>query len=95
MKSMLIVLAATGGLLVSASASASEDAFKGAGCPTCHEAEKKKVGPSLKDIRAKHKPDNATVDSYAAKIMGGKGHPKRKGSEEDIKAAITFALGGK
>lgn len=97
MKSTLIVLAAAGGLLVTATASASggEEAFKGAGCATCHDLEKKKAGPSLKELRATHKPDKLTVDSYTTKIMEGKGHPKRKGSEEDIKAAITYALGGK
>lgn len=97
MKSMLIVLTAAGVLLVSASASAAsgEDAFKTGGCATCHDAEKKKAGPSLKELRATHKPDQANIDNYSAKILGGKGHPKRKGSEEDIKAAVKFALGGK
>ena len=34
---------------------AAEDDMKAAGCPGCHEVDKKKVGPSFKDISAKYK----------------------------------------
>ena len=33
------------------------DVLKARGCLNCHEADKKKVGPALKDIAAKHKDD--------------------------------------
>ena len=34
---------------------AAEDDMKASGCPACHEVDKKKVGPSFKEISAKYK----------------------------------------
>ena len=34
---------------------AAEDDMKAAGCPACHEVDKKKVGPSFKDVSVKYK----------------------------------------
>ena len=63
---------------------AAEDVLKAKGCLNCHDAEKKKVGPSIKDIKAK----GVKVDEAVAKMTSGKGHPKVKASEPDIKAAV-------
>ena len=63
---------------------AAEDLLKAKGCVNCHDAEKKKVGPSIKDIKAK----GVKVDEAVAKMTSGKGHPKVKASEADIKAAV-------
>ncbi len=97
MKSTLIVLAAAGGLIAagSAPAAAPEEAFKAGGCATCHAPDTKKMGPSVKDLTAKHKGDKAQVDKIAAKIVDGKGHPKGKASADDTKAAVGFAIGAK
>lgn len=63
---------------------AAQDVLKAKGCTNCHDAEKKKVGPSVKDIKAK----GVKVDDAVAKMTSGKGHPKVKASEADIKAAV-------
>jgi cytochrome c len=97
MKSMLFVLAAAGGLLVSTTTSAATGAemFKAKKCDTCHAADTKKMGPSLKDIAAKYKDDKGAVDAVVAKMKDGKGHPKAAGSDEDLKLAVGFAITGK
>ena len=60
------------------------DLLKAKGCVNCHDAEKKKVGPSIKDIKAK----GVKADDVVAKMTSGKGHPKVKASESDMKAAV-------
>ena len=93
MKSLLITLAAAGSLAVAGSAAAATGAelFKSKGCETCHAADVKKVGPSLKDIAAS-KGDAAAI---ATKLKEGKGHPKVNASDDEIKSLVTFALTGK
>ena len=58
MKAILVVVAAAG-ILASAVgyAQSGADVAKAKGCLNCHEMDKKKVGPSLKDIAAKYKGD--------------------------------------
>jgi cytochrome c len=93
MKTLLIAVAAAGALAVSGGAAAATGAelFKSKGCETCHAADTKKMGPSLKDIAAK-KGDAVAI---AAKLKDGKGHPKVAASDDEIKAMVTFALTGK
>lgn len=88
MKAILAVLAATG-LLITGPVNA--DVLKDKGCVKCHDAEKKKMGPSIKDIAAKHqgKGDEAAL---VARLKDGKGHPKSKESEADLKAAVQEML---
>ena len=91
----LVVLAAAvfavSAWFISHEAAAEGDALKAAGCTNCHDQDKKKVGPSLKDIAAK-KPN---VDDATAKIMSAKGHPKVKASEAEVKAAVQAAVATK
>lgn len=88
MKTMFVVVAAAGLLLAGP---AYADAFKDSGCVKCHDAEKKKMGPSVKDMaaRLKGKADEAAL---VAKLSTGKGHPKQKGSEAELKAALQEIL---
>ena len=56
MKTILAILAAAGALAAGAAlAQSGPDVLKAKGCKNCHEADKKKVGPSYKDIAAKGK----------------------------------------
>jgi cytochrome c len=72
------VLIAAAGLAVAvfqgAAYAAAQDDMKAAGCPACHEVDKKKVGPSFKDISAKYK--GKKVDEAVA---GMKSKPVHKG----------------
>jgi cytochrome c len=67
------------------------EVLKTKGCNNCHEADKKKVGPSYKDIAAKKKSEAELV----AKIKDAKGHPKVNASEAEIKAAVQHVLATK
>jgi len=53
MKSMWVVMAAAA--MFAAGAVQADDVLKDKGCLKCHDADKKKVGPAIKDISAKHK----------------------------------------
>lgn len=63
---------------------AADDVLKAKGCVNCHDAEKKKVGPSIKDIKAK----GVKADDTVAKMKSGKGHPKVNAADADLKAAV-------
>lgn len=78
-----------------AQAQSGADLLKAKGCLGCHDADKKKVGPSFKDIAAKHKGDKAAVGPIVAKMKEGKGHPKSAASEADLKAAVEQVLAPK
>lgn len=91
MKAMLAIMAAAGMLAAGAAAQA-QDVLKDKGCVKCHDADKKKVGPAMKDIAAKHKGSKDAVATLVAKVKDGKGHPKSKESEADIKAAVEQML---
>ena len=94
MKAKLLAVAVAGALAAAAAfAQSGADVAKAKGCMNCHDAEKKKVGPSFKDVAAKYKGKGAEA-SLVAKIKDGKGHPKVAASDAELKAAVGFALGG-
>jgi len=90
MRAMLAVMAAAATL--AAGTLQAQDVLKDKGCVKCHEADKKKVRPAIKDIAAKHKGNKDAEAALVAKITGGKGHPKSKESEADVKAAVQQML---
>lgn len=91
MKKLAAVLVAAG-LLAAGPAFADADLAKKIGCTTCHAVDKKKMGPALKDIAAKHKGQAGAADKLAAAVAKGEGHPKAKGSEEEIKKVVEWIL---
>lgn len=94
MKATVLVLAAAAAL-AAGTANADTAELKAKGCLGCHDMDKKKVGPSFKDIQAKYKGDSGAEEKITAKIMSGKGHPKSKASEEDVKKLVKDVLAGK
>jgi cytochrome c len=68
------------------------DVVKSKGCLNCHAVDTKKVGPSFKDIAAKHKSDQGASDALAAKLKDGNGHPKVAASDAEIKSAVGYVL---
>ena len=82
------------GALLGAVAVQAQDVLKDKGCVKCHEADKKKVGPSMKDIAAKHK-DSKDQAALVAKVKDGKGHPKVAGTDDELNAAVKAALATK
>ena len=92
MKAGMLVIAAAAGLAMgTAFAQSGADVVKAKGCMNCHELDKKKVGPSFKDIAAKKKSEGELV----AKLKEGKGHPKVAASDAEIKAAVQHVLATK
>ena len=76
-------------LLLSGTALAQEtDKLKAQGCLNCHDIDKKKMGPPLKEA-AKKAPK---ADELVAKMKEGKGHPKVNKPEADLKGAVDQAL---
>ncbi len=74
MKYLLAASAATLGLLLSGTVQADEKLAQANGCMTCHQIDKKILGPSFKDIAAKYKGDKAAEATLAKKVKdGGKG----------------------
>lgn len=66
----LAVMAASSGAHAFDAAAAKALASKSA-CLACHAVDRKMVGPSYKDVAAKHKGDAAAVDKVAARIKSG------------------------
>ena len=69
-----------------------QDVLKDKGCVKCHDVDKKKVGPSFKDVAAKNKGNKDAQAAIVAKMKDGKGHPKVAGSDADLNAAVKAAL---
>jgi len=97
------VLMLTAGLLLSNIALADDGAalMKKNNCGTCHQAEKKSVGPSIKAIAEKYKGDASAAAKLADKVRkGGSGSfgsmampaTPAKASDEDIKAMVAYIL---
>jgi len=96
MKTLLAIVVAAGALTAGVVlAQSGPDVLKAKGCTNCHEADKKKVGPSFKDIAAKHKDAKGAEDTLVAKLKEGKGHPKAAASDAELKAAVGHILSTK
>jgi cytochrome c len=65
------------------------------GCLNCHDAERTRVGPSLRDIRARYKGDPSKSAEIVARMKEGKGHPKVAASDAELKAAVEAAISAK
>ena len=91
MRVALVVMVAAGALAAAAGVQA-QDALKAQGCVKCHDVDKKKVGPSFKDIAAKNKGNKDAQATIVNKMKEGKGHPKVAGSDDDLNKAVKAAL---
>lgn len=92
MKAISAILALAAGLAAGA-ALAQGDVLKAKGCMNCHDVDKKKAGPSFKDIAAKNKPDAKAA--LVAKLKDGKGHMKVVASDAELDAAVSQILSTK
>ena len=87
MKAGKLVFALTAALAMgTAFAQSGADVVKAKGCLNCHDVDKKKVGPSFKDIAAKKKPAAEMV----AKLKEGKGHMKVAASDDELKKLVDY-----
>jgi cytochrome c len=96
MKALLFVAMSAGVLAASFGfAQSGPDVLKAKGCLNCHEADKKKVGPSFKDIAVKHKDDKGAEAKLVEKLKEGKGHVKAAATDAELKSAVAYVLSGK
>jgi cytochrome c len=103
MKPHWIVLAA--GLSIAGGAQALDDAgaqalMKKDGCDSCHEIDKKLIGPAFRDVAAKYKGDKDASIKLQNKVKKGGAHvwgdivmpPNILASDADIKALVDWIL---
>jgi cytochrome c len=90
--SIAAVLAVSGWALSNEAGAQAPDILKAKGCLNCHDTDKKKVGPPLKEIAAKKA---GKADELVAKLKDGKGHMKINATEAEIKAAVDQVLSTK
>jgi cytochrome c len=95
MRLIAMLTLAAAGIMAAGTAQAQSDVLKAKGCLNCHEADKKKVGPSFKDIAAKHKGSKDAAAGLVAKLKEGKGHPKVNATDAELKSAVQTVLATK
>jgi cytochrome c len=96
MKTALVMVAAAGALAAGLGfAQSGADVLKARGCMNCHEMDKKKVGPSFKDVATKYKGDKGAPGVLVGKLKEGTGHPKATATDEELKAAVGHVLATK
>jgi cytochrome c len=73
-------------------AAAGEDEAKEHGCVKCHEMDKKKVGPSWKDVSAKYKGKKA--DEVMTSVKGKPVHKQTltKTADSSLKTIVDWVL---
>lgn len=103
MKRLIAASAASLGLLLVGTAQADEKLAQANGCMTCHQADKKVLGPSYKDIAAKYKGNKTAEADLVKKVKaGGKGvwgdipmPPNAHVKDADIQAIVKWVLAQK
>ena len=75
-------------LAAPAYAQSGADVVRAKGCLNCHDVDKKKVGPSFKDIAA----SRASSADMLARLKEGKTHPKISATDGELKAALDYIM---
>lgn len=97
MKSVSVFLVAASFLVAgAASAQSAADLAKSKNCMGCHELDRKKVGPALKDIAAKYKGNKDAEAKLVTALKEGKGHPSKiAASDAELKTLVQYVLSQK
>jgi cytochrome c len=103
MKRVIAASAATLGLLLAGGVQADEKLAQANGCMTCHQMDKKVLGPSYKEISAKYKADKGAEANLIKKVKaGGKGAwgeiampPNAHVKDADIATLVKWILAQK
>jgi cytochrome c len=103
MKRVIAASAATLALLFAGAVQADEKLAQANGCMTCHQIDKKILGPSYKDVAAKYKGDKAAEATLVKKVKdGGKGTwgempmpPNAHVKDADIATLVKWILAQK
>ena len=77
-------------------AEAGEALVKSKNCMGCHEVDKKKVGPSFKDVAAKYKGNKEAEGKLIGALKEGKGHPSKvAATDAELKTLVEHVLAQK
>ncbi len=88
----IVAFAMGGAAYAQVDAKKAEAAAKQGGCAACHLSDKKKVGPSYKDIAAKYKGKTDAQSALVATLKAAKDHPEAKMSDDDLKLVVGWIL---
>ena len=102
MKAIYVATMIAVGLGVSGQVLADEALAKAKNCMSCHAVDKKLVGPSYKDVAAKHKGEAGALEKVAARIKsGGSGMygpvpmpPQANLKDDELKLLAAWILAG-
>ncbi len=97
MNSMVLAVGVAGLLLAGiANAQTGADLAKSKNCLTCHDVDKKKVGPSFKETASKYKGNKGAAAELIAKLKEGTKHPfKAAASDAELKTLVEYVLAQK
>ena len=103
MKRVIAASAVTLGLLLAGGAQADEKLAAANGCLTCHQIDKKLLGPGFKEVAAKYRGDKNAEATLVKKVKeGGKGGwgdmvmpPNAHVKDTDITAIVKWILAQK
>lgn len=100
MKRVIAASAVSLGLLLAGAVQADEKLAQANGCMTCHQLDKKVLGPSYKDVANKYRSDKAAEATLVKKVKdGGKGvwgemmmPPNAHVKDADIQSIVKWIL---
>ena len=100
MKRLIAASAATLGLLLAGTVQADEKVAQANGCMTCHQVDKKILGPGFKDVANKYRGQAGAEAALVKKVKeGGKGvwgemamPPNAHVKDADIQAIVKWVL---
>ncbi len=103
MNRLLAASAATLGLLLASGAQADEKLAQASGCMTCHQIDRKILGPGFKEIAVKYRGNAGAEAALVKKVkVGGKGAwgeivmpPNAHVKDADITAIVKWVLAQK
>src|SRR5687767_1351373 len=103
MKQLLGACAAAMALTLGNSALANEKLAQASGCMTCHNVDKKIIGPTYKEVAAKYRGSKSAEADLVKKVKGGGQGvwgsvpmpPNAHVKDEDVKTLVVWILGMK
>jgi cytochrome c len=100
MKKAFAAYAVVAALSMAGAATANEKLAQEKGCNTCHNPDKKMIGPSYKDVAAKYRGNKAAEADLIKKVKaGGKGNwgdipmpPNAHVKDDEVKTLVDWIL---
>lgn len=89
---LALALAALTALLATGPAAASQELAKVGGCLSCHSVDKKKMGPSFKEVAAKYKGKADAEATLVKTLSDTRAHPEHKSKGDDLTAVVKWML---